>query len=406
MTPSKQTIGYLSHYYGCASDKFIRVEVRQLRKLGFNVQTFSIRAPDDDELVGTDVLRERQATEDLLGAGVLSLIGNTVFLAMSRFGRFAQTLSLAIRISTPGLRGRLWPMAYVVEACFLAQRMQGKGVQHLHAHNGYTPAAVAMFASLLSGIPYSLTIHGSTEFDTPLTLALNEKIGRSKFTVAISGFGRSQLMRWSGAKHWHKIHVVRCGVSCDFKSALISDVPDVPRIVCVASLIEQKGHLLLLDALARLANDDLHVELTLIGDGPLRSEIEAAIIQHGLQRQVTLLGWQSTSEVIRIIQASRAFVLASFAEGLPVSLMEAMALARPVISANVGAVSELIEHGKHGWLFTAGTVDELKEDLREMLETPVARLTEMGRVARAHVVQRHDAGQKSLKPASLIMDKS
>jgi hypothetical protein len=210
---AEHTIGYLSHYYGCASDTFIRVEVQQLRKIGFEVHTFSVRAPDNDEVVSDAIFRERQGTEDLLGGGALRLIRATLFQALARSSHFARALHLAIRMGTPGFRGRVWPMTYLIEACLFAERMKAKGIKHLHAHNGYTPASVAMLASILSGIPYSLTIHGSTEFDMPLTLALDEKIGRAAFTVAISGFGRSQLMRWSRPQHWHKIHVIRCSRS-------------------------------------------------------------------------------------------------------------------------------------------------------------------------------------------------
>jgi glycosyltransferase involved in cell wall biosynthesis len=195
-------------------------------------------------------------------------------------------------------------------------------------------------------------------------------------------------------------------VFCEFKLASVTDVPDNREIVCVAGLIEQKGHHLLLEAVAALARQGVNVKLTLIGDGPLRSDIEAAIIERDLQNQVSLVGWQSSAEVMQTIQASRAFVLSSLAEGLPVSLMEAMALARPVISSDVGAISELVKNRVHGWLVTPGSIEQLTEALRQMLETPIAKLTEMGREARIHVLQRHDADQECSKLASLIMSNS
>jgi colanic acid/amylovoran biosynthesis glycosyltransferase len=396
-----QTIAYLTSLYGRAGDTFIRVEVEQLRKLGFTVETFSIRAPSENEIVSDAVRRERQGTEDLLGTGIFSLVGSALSLAISRPFRFARTLCLAIRIGTPGLRGRLWPMAYLLEACVLARRMQTKGVKHLHNHIGQNSAAVAMLASLLSDIPYSLTIH-STEFDVTETIALKEKIARSMFTVAICSLGRSQLMRWSAPEHWHKIHVVRCGLLSEFKLAKITDVPDVPRIVCVARLIELKGHLMLIEAIAQLVKRGRKIELDLIGGGPFRSTVEAAIARHGLESHVNLLGWKNSDEVRRIIESSRGFVLSSFHEGLPVSLMEAMALARPVISTNVGAISELIEHRKHGWLIPAGSVEALTAALHEMLDAPVETLAQMGREGRECVLRRHDAGHEALKLASFI----
>jgi glycosyltransferase involved in cell wall biosynthesis len=158
-----------------------------------------------------------------------------------------------------------------VEACLLARRLEAKRVAHLHNHLGRNSAAVAMLASVLTGIPYSLTIHGPTEFEMAENLALDEKIARAKFTVGISSFGRSQLMRFSRAEDWPRIHVVHCGLSEEFKQATPTPVPDVPRFVCVARFVEQKAHALLIEAIARLAKEGRDVQLDLIGDGPLRS---------------------------------------------------------------------------------------------------------------------------------------
>ena len=397
------TIAYLTSQYGRAGDTFIRGEVEHLRILGFAVETFSVRAPSERELVSDVILRERRATEDILGAGLFSLIGSALLLAISRPKRFGKATNLAIRIGYPGFRGRLWPMAYLVEACLLARRMQAKGVDHLHNHLGQNSAAVAMLASVLSGIPYSLTIHGPSEFDTPLTLALKEKIAQSRFTVAISDFGRSQLMRWSAAKHWPKIYVIRCGLPSDFELPTATAVPDVPRIVYVARFVEEKGHLVLIAAIARLAKAGKNVELCLVGDGPLRTVIEMAIAQNNAEQYIKLLGWKSSKDVLQIIESSRGFVLPSFAEGLPVSLMEAMALARPVVGTNVGAVSELVENGRHGWLVPAGSVESLTAAIGEMLDAPVEVLTKMGSEGSKRVIERHNARLGAQRLASLFM---
>jgi hypothetical protein len=166
-------------------------------------------------LVSDEIRAQRATTEDLLGAGWIRLIGSGLMLALSRPRAFLGALRLAIRIGSPGIRHRLLPLAYLLEASLLARRLRALGVQHLHNHIGRNSAAVAMLASKLSGVPYSLTIHGPTEFEMARVLALDEKIARSTFTVAISDFGRSQLMRFSAAKDWPKIHVVRCGLGED-----------------------------------------------------------------------------------------------------------------------------------------------------------------------------------------------
>jgi glycosyltransferase involved in cell wall biosynthesis len=405
LIPPKQVIAYLTSQYGRAGDTFIRAEVEALRKIGFTVHTFSIRTPVGGESIQSDAIRrEREATKDILGEGAARLIAAGLSLAISRPLRFARTLRLAIKSRAPGIRGLVWSIAYLLEACVLSRWLEAKKIRHLHNHVGRNSAAVAMLASALTGIPSSLTIHGPTEFEMADSLSLNEKIARAKFTVGISSFGKSQLMRFSDVKDWPRIHVVRCGLREDFKDAVISSVPDVARLVCVARFVAQKGHLVLVEAIDGLVREGVDIEVDLIGDGSLREKIESEIRSRELEAHVHLLGWQDSEQVRQVIESSRALVLPSFAEGLPVSLMEAMALGRPVIATHVGAVNELIEDRVHGWLVSAGSVEELTEAMREVLSAPVARLTQMGVAGRERVLRRHDADREAQKLASLIMD--
>ena len=136
---------------------------------------------------------------------------------------------------------------------------------------------MALLTRALGGPPYSFTVHGPEEFDHPEALSIGEKIERSAFVVAVSDFGKSQLCRWCDADHWEKIHVVRCGVDAAFLAAGPQPISDVPRFVCVGRLAEQKGQLLLLDALARLADEGHDFEMVLAGDGPMRPLIEKRI---------------------------------------------------------------------------------------------------------------------------------
>ncbi len=175
---------------------------------------------------------------------------------MGRPGRFLRAAMLARRVAVAGREGaRLWPAAYLAEAAHLARRLRAKGVVHLHNHIGQNSAAVALLAAELAGVPYSLTIHGPSEFDRPRELALGTKVGRSRFTVAISEYGRSQLMRWSRPADWDKIHVVHCGLDADFLAAEPTPVPDVPTVVSVGRLVPEKGQLVLVGAVAELVRD-------------------------------------------------------------------------------------------------------------------------------------------------------
>jgi glycosyltransferase involved in cell wall biosynthesis len=257
--------------------------------------------------------------------------------------------------------------------------------------------------SALSGIPFSFTVHGPEEFDRPEGLGLDIKIARARFVVAISNFGRSQLMRWCPNDQWKKLHIVHCGVDdCFLDPTKSSPVPDVRRLVCVGRLCEQKGHGILVEASARLADEGEPFELVLVGDGPLRSQIETLARDRGLSDQVRITGWKSGREVTQEVLAARALVLPSFAEGLPVVLMEALALQRPVISTYVAGIPELVVPGICGWLVPAGSVTALCEAIRSALHTPIERLEAMGEMGALRVRQLHCALTEAEKLRALF----
>jgi len=179
-------------------------------------------------------------------------------------------------------------------------------------------------------------------------------------------------------------------------------VPDVPRVCCVGRLNEQKGHTLLIEAVAKLVREGVDVQLVLVGDGELRGAIEKRIAELGMQANVTITGWASGDVVRREILASRAMVLPSFAEGLPVVIMEALALGRPVISTYVAGIPELIEPGVCGWLAPAGSVDATAEAIRECLATDVKTLTRMGAEGRRRVLAMHDVRESARRLKALL----
>ena len=268
-------------------------------------------------------------------------------------------------------------------------------MEHLHAHFGTNSAAVALLCHELGGPTYSVTVHGSEEFDKPEALRLDLKVGRAAFAAAICHFGRAQLLRWVPDESWFKVQVVHCGVEDAMLNARIEPIPSSPRFVCVARLVPGKGHMTLIESAARLAGEGLDFEIVLAGDGPLRARIEAAVRQNGLEDRVRFAGWLDAAQVREAISASRGMVLPSFSEGLPVVLMESLALGRPVISTAVGGVPELVEPGVTGWLVPAGSVDALTSAMREFLRTPPERLAEMGKAGAARVAEQHNAAREA-----------
>ncbi len=394
-----KTIAYLNSFYARASDSFIRAEVLQLRGFGHTVHTFSIRKPPASELVSAEIIDEHARTDYILSHGIAVLTLSVVLEFLRAPLRTLSALGTALRCGAPGIKGRLWPIAYLFEACYLSRQLLKMKVEHLHDHNGQGCAFVAMLASELRGIPYSLTIHGPGEFDQPMVLALGDKIHNSQFAVAVSEYGRSQLFRWSAVEDWHKIHVVHCGVNLDSWVGRASE--NSRRLVCVGRLAREKGHLILVEAVARL-KDIPHFDVVIVGDGPLRSEIEARAKALGVQERIRVTGWMAADKVRDEILASSAMVLPSFAEGLPVVLMEALALERPVITTTIAGIPELVENGKSGWLIPAGSIEGLTYAMRDLFATPAARLAEMGRAGAVSVRERHNQTTEARKLQALI----
>jgi glycosyltransferase involved in cell wall biosynthesis len=293
-------------------------------------------------------------------------------------------------------------VAYLIEASQLAEWLAGERITHLHAHFGTNPAEVAMLAHALGGPPFSFTVHGPEEFDHPVALGLGEKGRRAAFVVAISSFGRSQLYRWLPQTHWARVQVVHCGLEPAFHQGVTSETGAGPRLVCVGRLCEQKGQLLLVEALQSVIARGQACELVLAGDGEMRAEIEALIERHRLQAHVRITGWIGSAQVRDEILAARALVLPSFAEGLPVVIMEAMALRRPVITTFVAGIPELVRDGSNGWLVPAGDVEALADAMVACLDAAPDALARMGAAAHERVLARHDVDREAAKLVALF----
>jgi colanic acid/amylovoran biosynthesis glycosyltransferase len=395
-------VAYLVNQYPAVSHSFIRREIVALESHGVAVERFSIRPPPTALVDPADVAEQRK-THVLLGAGPLRLLVALVAAALAAPRAWLTALRAAVRVGGRSDRGRLRHLIYLAEACLLLRLLRAAGgVDHLHAHFGTNSAAVAMFTRMLGGPSYSFTVHGPEEFDHPAELSLREKIQHAGAVVAISDFGRSQIYRWIPLPEWPKVHVVRCGVDAAFLAGGPQPIADNRRLVCVGRLSEQKGQLLILDALALLATQGVTVELVLAGDGPLREVIERRLRELALDATVRITGWASNDTVRQEMLAARVLLLPSFAEGLPVVLMEALALGRPAITTYVAGIPELVEDGVSGWLIPAGSVDAMARAIRRALEAPVADLARMGRAGALAAGARHDAHREAGRLAQLF----
>lgn len=369
--PDIEPIAYLTGDYPKISHTFILREVESLRAHGLKVVTCSIRKPPAGEFKGEEELNARAQTFYVIAAAsnpVRVLAAHAGFLLRAP-GRWFSSLALALRSRPPGLKALLWQIFYFVEAGVLAQHLRAQGVGHLHNHFGNSSCTVAMLASTLSGIPFSFTEHGPAIFFEAERWALDKKIARARFVVAISHFCRSQLMLFSDPGDWQKITIVHCGVQAEAYGRKVRGAFG-KRVIFVGRLDPVKGASLLIEAMARVVPDHPDARLTLVGDGPARVLAEKKVAQLGLEHVVTFAGFQSQGAVAALLDESDMLVLPSFAEGVPVVLMEAMASRIPVIATRVAGVPELVADGVVGYTIPPGDVATLAERIGRLMKSP------------------------------------
>ena len=396
-------LGYLINQYPAASQTFIRREIAAIETSGTPVRRYAVRGWSGT-LVDPDDQAEHGRTARILDAGAAGLLFATLAAALTAPLAFGRALATAWRLGGRSQRGRLVHFAYLWEACVLRRWCARDGVDHLHAHFGTNSAAVAQLCHQLGGPRYSFTVHGPEEFDDPHGLSLADKVAGAAFAVAIAEHGRSQLMRWARREDWPKLHVVRCGVDPAFLGAPPTPPPATgrPLLLNIGRLVEQKGQLTLVEAAARLRDAGRDFEVAIVGDGELRPALTARILALRLQDRVRLLGWRSGAEVRELLLAARALALPSFAEGLPVVLMEALALHRPAVTTWIAGTPELVHDGRSGWLVPPGDVDALAAALGAALDADAAALARMGAHGAARVAERHDVAANARQLLALV----
>jgi colanic acid/amylovoran biosynthesis glycosyltransferase len=391
-------IAYFINEYPKVSHSFIRREILALERQGIEVQRIALHGWNG-VLVDEEDQLERTRTHYILQQGVRPLLWATLRTLLGSPRNFFTTLGLAIRMSRGSERTLPYHLVYLAEACLLLNWLKSFGATHVHAHFGTNSAEIVMLARALGGPPYSFTVHGQEEV---LFGGIGEKVRHAAFVVAISSYGRSQLYRRIRHTHWPKVKVIHCGLEKAFFDATPVPPPATARLVCIARLLATKGQLLLVEAAYQMARKGIEFELVLVGDGEMRAEVEELITQYGLTSHVRITGWLSGNQVRDEILAARGLVLPSFVEGLPVVIMESMALRRPVLTTYVSGIPELVRPGENGWLVPAGSVEELRTAMEDFLTRPPNELQQMGDAAYLRVLARHSVDTEAAKLAGLF----
>lgn len=396
-------IAYLTGEYPRATDTFIQREVMALRGLGIEVKTCSIRKTGVEHLVGEEQRIEAKNTFYVLNAAKkpLRILGAHLRGLVTSPKRYFRTLALAWRSSAPGVKARLYQLFYFAEAVVLADHLQKQGVIHLHNHIATASCSVAMLASEVSGIPYSFTLHGPDIFFEPHRWRLDLKIENARFVACISDFCRSQAMAFSSPSHWSKLHIVHCGVEPERYANVVQRQEQGPHLTFVGRLAAVKGLPVLFGALPQVLRDFPDLTVTLIGDGPERTQLERDAQNAGLDDVVEFAGYRSQSDVALMLQQTDMLVLPSFAEGVPVVLMEAMAARVPVVTTQIAGIPELVEDGVSGVLVPPGDVGALAQAIGGLLADK-ARCLQMGQAGRDKVIDEFDIANEAAWLAAIF----
>lgn len=383
-------LGYLISQYPALNHTFILHEVRSLRRAGFDVHTVSVRRPDRPlDKLSAEETDEQRRTFAIFGAGPWHAAVTNLAVLLRQPLRYFRGLWFAWRLSRGTPRLMVSYTFYFLEAIVAGAYFHRHGVRFVHTHFSST---VLLILSRVFPIRYSLTVHGSGEFDDVVGFHMAEKVAGASFVATISHYGSSQVMRASDPVHWHKVKVLPLGIDLQAfapRAARLRAADEPFRLVFVGRLAPAKAPHMLVDAVDTLRSQGRNVELTVVGDGPTRATLESYIAARGIKAWVHLVGACNHDRVADYYAQSDAFVLTSFAEGVPVVLMEAMAMELPCVSTWITGIPELIENGKEGLLVPPASPQHIVAAVELLMDDPALALR-VGRQGRNKIANGYD----------------
>ena len=381
-------LAYLLNSYPMTSTTFIRREIAAIERAGVPVKRFAVRHWDG-RLVDPQDMSERGRVEYLLSGRGGRLVAGLAGHALRHPRRFGEALEASRELHRAAGDGVVRHGAYLAQAIRLRRRCDQLGITHLHAHFSTNAATVAMLCHRLGGPRYSFTVHGPDELEQFDANSLIDKARHAVSVIAISAYCRDRLLAHLPADLHDRVHVVRCGLDLRDYPADPAPPPMSARLLSVGRLCPAKGQAEIPAAIAAAARDFPDLSVVLIGDGESRAAIEREIMTTGTGGRMKLLGWRTNAEVRRRIGETRALLLPSHAEGLPIVIMEAFAMGRPVIATRIAGIPELVDE-TCGWLVEPGDHAALADAIRAVMGATKTALAKMGREGRKRVLARHD----------------
>lgn len=395
-------IAYLVSQYPAVNHTFILREVLELRRLGFDIHVASIRPPDRPfERLAPDEQIEQRRTFYVKPKRIAGILAVNILVLFTRPSAYLGALAYSLRLAGPNARAALFNLAYFAEAAVVADWMRRQDLSHVHMHFTST---VGLLVRRLAPIRTSVTIHGPDEFTHPAGFYLAEKIRAFHLLCTISEYGRSQLMRFSDQSQWTKFRVARLGVDPTlYTPRPFRENPSPFEILFVGRLASVKGPHILIAALDRLVRQGRAVRVRFVGDGPIRPGLERDVAERGLNQHVIFAGWQNADRVRALYQQADIFALPSFAEGIPVVLMEAMAMEIPCVTTRITGIPELIRDRMDGLLVTPSSEEELAAAILRLMDDPELR-RRLGKSGRQRVLENYDLHHNTEQLAAIFRE--
>lgn len=396
------TVAYLNTRYPCLSHTFIEREVRALRRMGWSVRTFSVRAAGERDRIG-EAHEHAARTTTVLMSSRRALLSELSRSALGSPRRFWRGLRRAWSLTSPGRVAPVRAVAAALQAARLVREMADSGITHVHVHMANNGAVVAAAASAMNpDISYSLSLHGASDFAAPTESRLAAKISGSSLVRCITSYARGQAMWAASPSDWSKLQVVHCGVFVSQAPAPRPPATRPIRLVSVGRLTPVKGHALLLDACRLLDARGIDWQLAIVGDGELREALEARVAALRLQHRIHFAGPVGQEHLGDIYAGSDVLVVSSFMEGLPVVLMEAMERGVLCVAPRLAGIPELVEDGVTGWLATPGDASSLADAMAKAASAAFADASAVRVAARHRIEQEFDAETNAASLAQVL----
>lgn len=404
---SKQPIpvAYITHSFPLLTETFVYREVFGLKRRGFRVETFAIWKPDKNKL-SQEARHLVESSHYVFPISWPKFFTSHLFFLCTRPGKYLTTLFFVLTRKGESARNRRRAFIHFCDAVYLATEMKRLDIRHIHAHFAINAATIALVIFRLLGITYSFTAHNTFFIDRVL---LKEKVRAARFIIAISEFTRQFLTKLVPDDNiGDKIHIVHCALSVnDFSPPDPKPVNDVPVLLFVAHLAERKGAPVLVEACRILAERGVTFRCVIVGDGPQRTLVEQLVEQYALQEAVELTGVVFQENLKEYLNKADVFVLPCITasngdmDGIPVVLMEAMAMEIATVSTYVSGIPELIEDGVNGLLVQEKDAVALADTLQRLLEDDELRLR-LGKNGRQKVMREFDIDKTTAQLTSLF----